>query len=61
MTNLTEFYNEEGSIVLTILKEDNNYIVVPHGEYTKKYEQKKFAILEQAENYADDIFFEEEE
>lgn len=60
MTALTEFYDEEGSIFLTIVKENNKYIVVPHGEYAKKYEQKEFAFLEEAENYADDIYFEED-
>ena len=60
MTNLTEFYSEEGFIVLTIIKENNNYIVVPHDEYAKKYERKEFSDLEQAENYADDIFFQED-
>jgi hypothetical protein len=60
MKPLTEFYDEEGSIFLTIVKENNNYIVVPHGEYAKKYERKEFSDLELAENYADDIFFQED-
>ena len=60
MKALTEFYDEKGSIFLSIFKENNKYIVVPHSEYAEKYEEKEFTVLEEAENYADDIFFQED-